>query len=113
MVHRNISGPLQDALSGEFAAPFVAIPLQPWTLRELLPQVPETAVHEWPPETACSGCRESGNTFKCEKRTIWGIVDCLRHSGVPLGQRIAVSAYKRDISGYLEWKSDGDSVLMR
>jgi hypothetical protein len=28
-VHRNISGPLQDALSGEFASPFIAIPLQP------------------------------------------------------------------------------------
>jgi len=38
-VHRNISGPLQDALSGEFAAPFVPIPLQPWTLPELQPQI--------------------------------------------------------------------------
>jgi hypothetical protein len=101
-VHRNISGPLQDALSGEFASPFIAIPLQPWTLRELLPQVPEGVTCEGPPEAACLGCRKSGNTFKCEKLESGGIVDCLRHKGLPSGQRAAISGYRRDISGYLE-----------
>jgi hypothetical protein len=108
-VHRNISGPLQDALSGEFASPFVAIPLQPWTLRELLPQVPERVAHERPPEAACFSCCESGNTFKCEGRKEFNYADCSRH----WGQRVAITAHRRDISGYLEWKSDGDGELMQ
>ena len=112
-VHRNIRGPLQDALSGEFAAPFVTIPLQPWTLHELLPQLPESVALERPPETACFGCRQSGNTFKCEKRESLGIIDCLRHSRLPSSQGVAISAYKRDVSGFLEWKADGDGELMR
>jgi len=112
-VHRNISGPLQNALSGEFASPFIAIPLQPWTLRELLPQRPESVEHEQPPETACFGCCQSGNTFKCGKLKLWGIGDCIRHTKLPWGQAVAVSGYKRDISGYLEWKSDGDGELIQ
>jgi len=79
-VHRNISGPLQDALSGEFAAPFVPIPLQPWTLRELQPQISGSTTHEPPFDTACFNCRQSGNTFECEKQPIvLGIVGCHRH----------------------------------
>jgi hypothetical protein len=107
-VHRNISGPLQDALSGDFAAPFVTIPLQPWTLRELRPQVPASVAHERAPETACSGCRESGNTFKCERRKKSEFEDCSRH----WGQEVAITAHRKDISGYLEWKSDGDGELL-
>ena len=65
-VHRNISGPLRDALSGEFAAPFVAIPAQPWGLHDLLPQIPDDK--ERPQENACVSCYRSGNTFECEGR---------------------------------------------
>jgi len=116
-VHPNVRGPLQDALSGEFAAPFVTIPLQPWTLHELLPQLPEGVTHEEPPETACYGCIRSGTTFKCEG---WdgaagraaGHLACPRHKRLP-SQGIAISAYRRDISGYLEWKPDGDGELMQ
>jgi len=98
-VHRNISGPLQDALSGEFAAPFVNIPLQPWTLRELLPQPHKSVAPEQVLDTTCLGCRESGNTFKCEGGTPrYGY--CPWHRG----QGVAINAYRRDISGYLEWK---------
>jgi Leucine-rich repeat (LRR) protein len=98
-VHRNISGPLEDALSGEFASPFVPIPLQPWTLHELRPQVPEGAVQEQALEIACLGCRTSGNTFKCEGGPRHGY--CPRH----MGQKVAINAYRRDISGYLEWNT--------
>ncbi len=93
-VHRNISGPIQGALSGEFAVPFVPIPLQPWTLHELLP---ESVANEGPPDTVCFGCSRSGNTFKCEGGKIW---ECAEHSS----KGVAISAYRRDISGYLEWK---------
>ena len=109
VVHRNISGPLQDALSGEFAAPFVTIPLQPWTLHELLPQVPESDAREGPSEYACLNCRESGNTFKCEGMQKVPIVACPRH----WSQEVAIQAYRRDIAGYLEWKPYGDGELMR
>ena len=113
-VHPNISGPLQSALSGEFAAPFVTIPRQPWALHELLPQLPEGAAHEQPPETACYGCSQSGNTFECEGWEFGsGHVGCPRHRRLPPSQGIAISAYRRDISGYLEWKPDGDGDLMR
>jgi len=98
-VHQNISGPLQDALSGEFAAPLVVIPLQPWTLRELLPQVPKSVAPEQDLGATCLGCRESGNTFNCEGGTPRHRY-CPRHSG----QGVAISAHRRDISGYLEWK---------
>ena len=96
-VHRNISGPLQDALSGEFAAPFFTIPRQPWTLHELLP---EGVAHEGPPMSVCYGCSRSGNIFKCEGREIRDDLDCPEHSS----QGVAISAYRKDISGYLEWK---------
>ncbi len=96
-VHRNISGPLQDALSGAFAAPFFTISRQPWTLHELLP---EGVTHEEPPKTVCYGCSRSGNTFKCEGGKIWDDVDCPEH----LSQGVAIGAYRKDISGYLEWK---------
>ena len=106
-VHRNISGPLQDALSGEFAAPFVAIPVQPWTLHELLPQTTDNI--ERPPETACVSCCRSGNTFECEGWQMQsGSQDCARHWRRLSSQRVAITAYRRDISGYLEWKPNGD-----
>jgi len=107
-VHRNISGPLQDALSGEFASPFVGIPLQPWTLHELLP---ESVAHEEPPETACFGCCQSGNTFKCESRKFPPVTDCPRHWRLPSSQGVAISGYASDIPGYLEWKADGTSAI--
>jgi len=102
-VHRNIRGPLQDALSGEFAAHFATIPLQSWTFSELLPQAPESVAPERPPKSSCFGCRQSGNTFKCEGRKDWGIVDCPRHRRLPSSQGVAISAHRRDISGYLDW----------
>ena len=60
-LHRNLKGPLQDALSGEFAAPFVPIPLQTWTRRELQPRVPGSSAHERPPKTACFKVRTHSN----------------------------------------------------
>jgi len=101
-VHQNICGPLQDALSGEFAAPFIPIPLQPWTLRELQPQIPDSTAHKPPFETACFGCYQSGNTFECERPPI-GVDNpgCPRHMGLLLGPGVAITAYRRDISGYL------------
>ena len=109
-VHVNITGPLQDALSGEFASPFVAIPLQPWTLHEILP---EGVRREPPPETACFGCYRSGNTFKCEGGKIWDKADCPLHLGALSNQTFAINAYRRDISGYLEWRGQGDRELLR
>ena len=102
VVHRNIRGPLQDALSGEFAAPFVTIPLQPWTLHELLPQVPESA-------DGCFACCQSGNTFECEGMENMRMIDCPRH----WSQEVAIQANRRNIAGYLEWKPHGDGELMR
>ena len=102
-VHGNIRGPLQDALSGEFAAPFATIPLQSWTFGELLPQVPESVLHERPPASSCFGCCQIGNTFICERWEGWSIVDCPRHWGLPSSQGVAISAHRRDILGYLEW----------
>jgi len=101
-VHQNIHGPLQDALSGEFAAPFVPIPLQPWTLRELQPQIPGSTAHEPPLETACFDCYQSGNTFECERPPI-GVrsLDCPRHLGPLSSPGVAITAHRRDISGYL------------
>jgi hypothetical protein len=106
-VHQNIRGPLQDALSGEFAPPFVTIPLQPWTLHGLLP---ESFAHEEPPQTACSGCCQSGNTFKCESRKT-RVVHCPRHWRLSSSQGVAISAYARDISGCLEWKAGGTDAI--
>ena len=108
-VHGNIRRPLQDALSGEFAAPFFAIPLQPWTIHEILP---ESVAHEDPPETACFGCYRSGNTFKCEGGKILDSVDCPLHWRVPSNQTVAIHAYRRDISSYLEWDAHGDGELV-
>ena len=93
-VHGNIRGPLQGALSGEFAAPLVTIPRHPWTLYELAPASP---ARQLPPEAACSGCYRSGHTFKCEGGAIEA---CSRH----WSQGVAINAYRGDISGYLEWK---------
>jgi hypothetical protein len=107
-IHRNISGPLQDVLSGEFASPIITIPLQPWTLQELLP---EGVAHEEPPETACSGCCQSGNTFKCESREQFGVMDCSRHWRLSSSRGVAISAYTRDISGYLESEADGTDAM--
>ena len=102
-LHRNISGPLQDALSGEFGTPFVAIPLQPWTLGELLPQTPDGVAREQPPENACSGCHRSGNTFECEGWTRYSIKPAHRKCDRRLlSEGVAITAYRRDISGYLE-----------
>jgi len=101
-VHRNISGPLQDALSGEFAAPFVPIPLQPWTLPELQPQIPGSTAHEPPFGTTCFGCCQSGNTFECEEQPIGkGSRRCPRHVGPLSSPGVAITAHRGDISGYL------------
>jgi len=101
-VHRHISGPLQDALSGEFAAPFIPIPLQPWTLPEFQPQILDSTAHEPPFETACFNCRQSGKTFECERGPIdLDTLDCPRHLGPLSSVGVAITAYRRDISGYL------------
>ena len=59
--HRNISDRLKESLSGEFAGPFIAIPLQPYALMELQPDDGSgQRAEEW-----CYGCVRSGNAFKC------------------------------------------------
>ena len=108
-VHRNISGPLQDALSGEFATPFIAIPSQPWTLHELLSQPPDGVSYE-PFQNACYCCHRSGNTFECEG---WkGTRDCPWHYRRLSNEGFTITAHRRGISGYLEWKPDIDGELV-
>ena len=52
-LHRNISDRLKESLSGEFAGPFEAVPLQPHAFEELIP--PDERVGR-PPREICFGC---------------------------------------------------------
>jgi hypothetical protein len=105
--HRNILDRLKESLSGEFAGPFVAVPLQPYALEELIQ--PDDEV-EKRPETWCFGCIRSGNAFECLRPEMkfqdvnqyyikWG---CARHWNRGADQGVTITAYNIQLSGYLE-----------
>jgi hypothetical protein len=109
--HRNISDRLKESLSGQFAGPFVAVPLQPYALEELIQ--PDDKV-EQRPEAWCYGCIRSGNAFECLRPemkdpelnhhytsyyTKWG---CTRHWNRGPDRGVTITAYNMQLSGYLE-----------
>jgi hypothetical protein len=106
--HQNISDRLKESLSGEFAGPFVAVPLQPYALEELIQ--PDDKV-EQRPEAWCRGCIRSGNGFQCLRSemkdpkldhryyTKWG---CTRHWDRGPDRGATITAYNVQLSGYLE-----------
>jgi len=106
-LHRNISDRLKESLSGEFAGPFVAVPLQPYALEELIQ--PDAKVEERPQEW-CFGCIGSGNAFECLRPDMknedsyysyisWG---CPRHWNRGPDRGVTITAYNMQLSGYLE-----------
>ena len=107
-LHRNISDRLKESLSGEFAGPFVAVPLQPYALEELI-QPADDEVEE-PPQKWCPGCIRSGNAFDCSipamenqalyyTYTNWG---CARHWNRGPDRGSTITANNMQLSGYLE-----------
>jgi hypothetical protein len=110
-LHRNISDRLKESLSGEFARPFVAVPLQPYALEELIQ--PDDKV-EQRPEAWCFGCIRSGNAFECLRPEMkdpelnhhytsyyirWA---CSRHWDRGPDRGVTITAYNVQLSGYLE-----------
>ena len=105
-LHRNISNRLKESLSGEFAGPFVAVPLQPYAIEELIQ--PDDKVEECPMQ-CCFGCIRSGNVFEC---LIPGMGDdelnahlgrcCARHQNRGADRGVTITAYNVQLSGYLE-----------
>jgi hypothetical protein len=102
-LHRNISDRLKESLSGEFAGPFVAVPLQPYALPELLQ--PNNQVEEFPKE-CCYGCIRSGNAFECLKAEMKGknfiMTDCASHWNRGPDRGVTITGYNMQLSGYLE-----------
>jgi len=106
-LHRNISDRLKESLSGEFAGPFVAIPLQPYALEELIQ--PDTEAEERPKQW-CFGCIRSGNAFGClkpETNTRFVTLQYFINSGCPRhwnrgpDRGVTITAYNLQVSGYL------------
>ena len=111
-LHRNISDRLKESLSGEFAGPFVAVPLQPYALEELIQ--PDDEV-EQRPEAWCEGCIRSGNAFECLRPEMkdqdlkyyhkyYGYIRwaCTRHWNHGTDRGVTITAYNVQLSGYLE-----------
>jgi hypothetical protein len=103
-LHRNISDRLKESLSGEFASPFVAVPLQPYALEELIQ--PEEKI-ETRPEDICFGCLRSGNAFECarprmDSNELSLKLGCSRHWNRGSDRGAAITAYNLQLSGYLE-----------
>ena len=107
-LHRNISDRLKESLSGEFAGPFVAVPLQPYALEELIQ--PDSEVEERPKQW-CFGCIRSGNAFGCLKSEMdtriadlrdFNNLGCARHSNRGPDRGVTITAYNLQVSGYLE-----------
>ena len=104
--HRNISDRLKESLSGEFAGPFIAVPLQPYAIEELIQ--PDDKVEERP-DAWCEGCIRSGNAFECLRPEVtiddslfpymW---DCARHWNRGADRGATITAYNMQLSGYLE-----------
>jgi len=81
VLHRNIADSLKAVLSGRFAAPFEAVPLQPWALEEFIPLSQREKVGRRP-EHICFGCLQSGNAFGCPGPILippFRTIDCQRH----------------------------------
>jgi len=105
-LHRNISDRLKESLSGEFAGPFIAVPLQPYALEELIQ--PDDEV-EQRSEASCSHCIRSGNAFECLRPGMedpnWNHYigrSCTRHSNRGTDRGVTITAYNVQLSGYLE-----------
>ena len=104
-LHRNISDRLKESLSGEFSGPFVAIPLQPYALEELIQ--PDDDVGQRPQQW-CIGCIRSGNAFGCLKPKMDSQEDffiiwrCARHWNRGPDRGVTITAYNLQLSGYLE-----------
>jgi len=111
-LHRNISDRLKESLSGEFAGPFVAVPLQPYALEELIQ--PDDEV-EQRPEAWCAACIRSGNAFEClrpemedQGSKFWRNHEyyikqgCTRHWNHGTDRGVTITAYNVQLSGYLE-----------
>ena len=100
-LHRNISDRLKESLSGEFAGPFVAVPLQPRALEELI-EPDAVGERRYGSFTGCFACICSGNGFECLNRkhaTIW---NCDRHMNHGADRGVTITAYNVQLSGYLE-----------
>jgi hypothetical protein len=103
-LHRNISDRLKESLSGEFAGPFVAVPLQPYALAELIQ--PDNQVEE-DPKKWCFGCIRTGNAFECLRHELKGndldaMMDCSRHWNRGPDRGVTITGYNMQLSGYLE-----------
>jgi hypothetical protein len=105
-LHRNISDRLKESLSGEFAGPFVAVPLQPYALEELIQS--DDKVEERP-EQWCFGCIRSGNAFEClkpemkdEDMDLFVNKVCARHCNRGPDRGVTITGYNMELSGYLE-----------
>jgi len=105
--HRNISDRLKESLSGEFAGPFVSVPLQPYALEELIQ--PDDKV-ERRPDAWCFSCVRSGNAFGCllpeqkGSRLYGGYAKygCTRHWDHGADRGVTITAYNLQLSGYLK-----------
>jgi len=104
--HRNISDRLKEALSGEFAGPFVPVPFQPYALEELIQ--PDDKV-ERRPDGWCFSCVRSGNAFGCvlpeQKGYLYGNYakwGCTRHWNHGADRGVTITAYNLQLSGYLK-----------
>jgi len=107
-LHRNISDRLKESLSGEFAGPFVAVPLQPYALEELIQSDDKVGQR---PEALCLGCIRSGNAFKCLRPEMkyqgsghyrnnrWS---CTHHWNRGTDRGVTITAYNVQLTGYLE-----------
>ena len=110
-LHRNISDRLKESLSGEFAGPFVPIPLQPYALGELTqPADGEgTVIQHRFEKDRCFGCVRSGNAFEClrpgmgdEDLDVHIEWSCTRHRNRGGDRGVTITAYNVQLSGYLE-----------
>ena len=100
-LHRNISDRLKESLSGEFAGPFVDIPLQPYALLDFQPD--DERVGE-----CCYGCVRSGNAFGCLgiEMKVWLNpsdlkLGCAHHWNRGPERGVTITANNMQLSGYL------------
>jgi len=105
-LHPNISDRLKESLSGEFASPVVAVPLQPYALKELIQPDDEVGRR---PQQLCDSCIRSGNAFGClrpemdsREESYFTIERCNRHWNHGPDRGVAITAYNLQLSGYLE-----------
>ena len=109
-LHRNISDRLKESLSGEFAGPFIAVPLQPYAIKELI-RPGDKVGHR--PEALCFSCIRSGNAFECLRpemkdqtlsyhNSSFVKLGCTRHWNRGTDRGVTITAYNVQLSGYLE-----------